>query len=370
MRFTVDQMRLFYDADLLNVQNTTYNILEGRNVQRLAGGGLKTLPSERTAQYKDICQSIASVFNNSKKIKNFFLVFEDYDLTLDHIGQAAKHALFRQYFSPYYASTEEWLADMSALETYSDYKVLTDSRGNKQICYVQRTPVSANTPVKALAIVILDADQMIKDRLNFTEATEPIMMILGREGETIFSSASDKDITFTDINKAKDYIATTADSQFNDWQYVLMMPNASVYAGLNRLQMAAILSYLLYLTAGAALSYYFAKKSYQPLSRLITKFGSEQPQDAKSEFLYLEDSISQILEKNKKIKKEFDSEMTKLRELYLSNLVLGHKEESSRSQVYRPEFSESHFNVVLFRVSDCGLLKVTGQAVGDNLASV
>lgn len=72
MQFTIEQMHLFYDADLLNVQNTTYNILEGQNVQRLAAIGLKEQPSERTAQYKDICQSISSAFNSSPKIKNFF----------------------------------------------------------------------------------------------------------------------------------------------------------------------------------------------------------------------------------------------------------------------------------------------------------
>lgn len=369
MQFTIEQMHLFYDADLLNVQNTTYNILEGQNVQRLAAIGLKEQPSERTAQYKDICQSISSAFNSSPKIKNFFLVFEDYDLTFDHIGQSSKHALYSRYFHPYYASAKDWLDDISSIEAYSDYKLLTDRDGKTQICYVQRTPVTIHTPAKAVAVVILDADQIFKEQLNFAKATEPIMVILGREGETIFSSAPDKNFSYTDVNK-KDYITTTIDSSFNNWQYVLMIPHAAVYASLNRLQIAAFFCYLACLTAGIALSYYFAKKNYQPLSRLMTMFSSTHIQNTKSEFLYLEDNISQILEKNKKIKKEFDSELAKLRELYLSNLVLGHVEESNRSRFYRPEFSEAYFNVVLFHVSDCGVLNAPNHEAGDSLASV
>lgn len=353
MQFTVEQMKFFYDTDLLGVQNFTYNILESNGVKSLINTNIPESYSVRRTQYNEICKNISA--HTSNKIWQFYVVFSDFDLVLDSAGNSSKDALFLSRFSEYYPSAEEWLNDFNTGSEYAICKTLTNSTGAKEVCYIQRTPITTSTSTKAFAIVFLNTDQIIKDRLRFTETTDPVITILNQDNEVMFSSHPDIENQQTFQNSAEKYITTTISSQFMNWQYVLSLSSDSMYKSLHTMQLTAILCCLIFLIAGVALSYYFSKKSYFPLSALVTKFSSESPRGYQSEFSYLDDKINQMFDKNKKIEKDFDTQKNKLRELYLANLLLGHQEDFPDKKNHI-QFKGNNFSLILFKVCNCGIL--------------
>lgn len=354
MHLTLEQMRLFYDSDFLKMQDNTYSILQEPEVQHLASGNVAdTLPA-RSRQYRQICNRITTTFHDTDILKNIYIVFENIDLVLDNKGHCSKQSLFDSYFSQYYNSMESWLSDMHDLQSYGGYKVLKNSKGLNNICYIQRTPVLSSANTKALAIIILDSVGVINERLSFVDSTDSVFTILGSNNEVIFSSASSD--ASEDIIYNRKHITTEANSAFCEWKYVLSAPETNIYEGLKHLQVITFSGYFLCILIGVFLAYYFAKKNYQPLERLVTKFSSDSLAPSESEYLYVERQISSLLENNKKINRQLDFAMPNLRQLYLSNLVLGHKEDKRKGS-YREKFSMQNYTVVLFRVLDCGLLK-------------
>lgn len=354
MHLTLEQMRLFYDSDFLKMQDNTYSILQDQEVQHLASGNLAdTLPA-RSRQYRQICNRIATTFHDTDILKNIYIVFENIDLVLDNNGHCSKRALFNSHFSQYYDSIESWLSDMHDLQNYGGYKVLKTPMGVKSICYIQRNPVLSSIKTKAIAIIILDSVGVINERLAFVDSSDSVFTILGSNNEIVFSSAPS--VISEDIIYNKKHITTEANSAFCNWKYVLSTPEAQIYKGLKHLQVITFSGYFICILAGIFLAYYFAKKNYKPLERLVTKFSYDSLAPSESEYLYVEQQISDLIENNKKINRELDFAMPNLRQLYLSNLVLGHKEDKGKGS-YRENFSMQSYTIVLFRILDCGLLK-------------
>ncbi len=359
MHFTIEQMRFVYDEDFLDVQTAAYNILEDSTVKSLSDSVLYLDYSQRRVKYKEVCQRIASEINDN--IEHFFVVFENDDLVLDHSGSAEKKVIYDNYFKYYYNSAEEWLADFNLAGSHNDCKILKAEDGKTVLCYASRTPVSVIAPVKATAIIILDMNELVHNRLNIAEYTSPIMTVSDQNGEILFSSQGIGTMTVHPSENESEYISVSAPSQFMNWKYTLSIPTGNLYTNLRTIQLLALLIYFIYLIFGIALSYMLSKMSYRPLSNLITKFKKEPFSASQSEFSYLDDQISRMVERDRQSQKELSSRLSKLQEHYLVDLLFGRAADSKNSEAYNLEFKNKYFYVVLFKVIDTGIFNDDGK---------
>lgn len=356
MHFTVDQMRLFYDEDFLSIQNSAYTILEDASISALAKNPFPEESSERRTQYNDISKRISSQINDS--ISSFFIMLADSDLALDSGGSSTKLPIYQRYFADCYPTPEEWLSDFSLKDKYADCKFLKDKNGKSKICYVQRMPLSTSSPLKATAVITLNTEEIVDNRLSFAEYINPVMTLLNHNNEVIYTTATEEESAIISDVKNDSYIRVSVPSQFMNWKYELAIPTQSLYKDLRNMQIIAILTYLVYLIAGIFLSYYLSKRSYRPLSLLLTKFKGEALHSSQNEFSFLDDRISQMFEKEHLTEKELSSKTNKLIENHLSNLLFG---KADLKKEYHVEFKKGSLYLVLFKVINTGIFNDESQ---------
>lgn len=358
MSFTVDQMRVFYDEDFLSIQNAAYSVLDDATLQEVAREAYTPDPTEQRLRYKNICKRIASHMNDS--ILHFFVLFEDFDLALDSAGSSTKMPMYRNYFSEYYQSMESWLSDFSLRDRYADCKFLSNGKGDNSICYIQRMPLSTSSPLKATAVIILNTEKIVENRLSLAEYINPIMTIRNHRNEVVYTTAADK-ISKIEENTTGDYIRVSVPSQFMSWKYELAIPTNSLYRDLRTMQLIAFLSYIIYLIAGVFLSYYLSKRSYKPLSLLLTKFTNDAPRGSQNEFSYLGERINQMFEKDHLTQKQLHSQTSTLQQHYLQNLLYGRAVNGASKKDYHIEFKKGFFYLALFKVQDTGIFSDPAQ---------
>jgi len=351
MYFTVDQMRLFYDEDFIGIKDAAYSVLGDSSIQTLADTYPESDPTARRIQCNNIRQRISRHIDDN--ISKFYVMFEDFDLIIDSTGTAGKSSVYRNTFKEYYPTVEQWLQAFS-MEDMHENCLYIKGNNSSIVCYLQRIPLSTATDLKATAIIVMNMEKIVENRLNVAAYTNPVMTILSHNDEIVFSTASLGD-NGSSVSKSDDYIQVSVPSQFMNWKYMLTIPSQNVYSDLNNLRTIALLTYILYLIAGIFLSYYLSKKSYRPLSLLLTKFGKASPHGTQNEFLYLGDQISRMFEKDELTQKELNSQMSKLQEHYLAGLLYGHKKDALSKKDYCVEFKKGYFCLVLFRITDAGI---------------
>ncbi len=347
MDYTVNQVCSFYDSDFSTIQNNTYNLLSESTLQYLSSGKPDNNYFVRSQQYKTITRNISSILSHTNSIDQFFVIFDKHDLVLDQNGSSTKQNLFDAHFKNYYPDMETWLKEIYECDGYSNVNVLKGADGKIQFCYIQKTPVTSPRP-KAIAIVTLNMNTFVNERLGMVKTTLPILSILDENNDVIFSFPET-----SSIEKSGKYISVTQKSAFGNLKYELKMPTSSVYGDYNNIQYLSILIFILLAIVAFSLSYHFAQKNYRPLFNLVQIFGEETILENQNEFIYLEDKINTIIKNKKKLEEASNSDKKRINELYLCNLVLGKTPPKNNHEII---FSKTFYTIVLFNVNDCGIL--------------
>lgn len=172
-------------------------------------------------------------------------------------------------------------------------------------------------------------DVSIKDFIAGTE----LQLRIVRDGEIIYSSTDsllDPAVTMQQGGKTdemrldgKPYYLCKERTKNLDWEYQLFVPKENITQNLNRLQILFVLIVALFSVVGYILSYIVAMKNYQPIQQLVNKvaLATHCNNNDKNEFSWLDKAIRNVLDEQRNLKTQIESQKPVLRDAYLTWLL-------------------------------------------------
>lgn len=123
--------------------------------------------------------------------------------------------------------------------------------------------------------------------------------------------------------EGKKYIVSQAPGALYRWTYLLLIQESMVDSPAKHIRSAMLLGLVATMVCGCALSLWLSRKQYQPLQQLMGLFqGTEKGRD---EYAYIQDQVSQILEKARTAEKDKRKGRQRLRIHALEKLLLSPK---------------------------------------------
>lgn len=293
----------------------------------------------------------------------------------DYIVGTKTNTRSERYYQAYYAekemSYETYLENLNrksqgAFVQMPDRGQMPDK--GMLLCLVSVFGVDYNKP---LATVVLEvgADKFLGD--TALETDYRTFCILDKEGNVVLSDGntdmlanlgsegileSEPELKVTD-----DAILLHARSDQNDWTYIYIMDKHQYLSVLNQMRMMMIVFLASWLAAGIALAYWFSKRNYRPLKRLVNRLErSSQTEIRKSgsadEYQYIDEMVTRILKEKKKAESRSSAQDAVLRDSVLLKLMKQNAELNAPAEELLQnigiEFRYKNFYLALFCFED------------------
>lgn len=210
-------------------------------------------------------------------IKDVYLYFERSDTVLSNAGRHRLDIFKEAVFSYDTFVFNEWI---SGEDVGIDVFSVTDDSGEEKnmIAYIRTLPIGRKGNSLGKLIIVVD-DATINEEMNKFEWIEQgTRFTINKDNEIFLANKPDEtDVGVTyeslDIDNAidsnGDMVLSYVKSDSFDWKYVYIIPKNIFFEKAKKVKRAIEISFLIVLCLGFFLSYFFAKRYYEPIDKLI-----------------------------------------------------------------------------------------------------
>lgn len=274
----------------------------------------------------DTYKDILGKHDSSQIIDDIFIYLKNSDTVISTNG----HMSSRLFYQLYYKNKDYSYEEMKSLlmqRFHGNVLAMTNSRGEKELAFLQTSLNYGGGEDSATIVVTMGEKSFEKwfDKIKWDDALE--VFILGKEGLIIGGDEDgpdvsglkygDKSLSSTILLQGKRYALVSAYSENREWEYILLMPDKLLKKEVGKIQMFAVLGFLMCITVGMGLAYLLSKKQYRPLKLVMDQF-RRQGEDP---FEYSENEYQWMSGRMKKLYEERKDSKAQLKRHYLYHLL-------------------------------------------------
>ena len=274
-------------------------------------------------------------------IKDVYLYFNKSENVLSNYGRH-KIDIFLEsnvkYDSQIFTYTPEifqnWIeSDYTGIDIFS----IEDDDGNQKnmAAYVRGLPVGRADNYIAKLIVIIN-DDLINEEMNKFEWIKQGRRFAINEYDQIYLDNNTGSIEFegsyatlesgTVIDSRNNTVISCVESDIFGWKYVYMIPKNIFFEKAKKVKRAIEMSFLIVLFLGFFLSYFFAKRYYEPIDRLIIFIQNNLKKLKKNdedEYNFIKTIITNTLDEREKYQEKVNKLSERLRNEFFMRLFRG-----------------------------------------------
>lgn len=230
--------------------------------------------------------------------------------------------------------------------------------------YVQTLPISPTEESTSQLMITIAGNSLIDAVSKKLSAYEAQTYMIDNKGKVLFSSTNEKELDkrifskipnnvsgrfYVDINGVKNVVLYSNSPQLK-WTYLICMPDSVFLSFLNRLNVIVIGAYLICLIFGLYAIYYFERRGYAPIKKIISRFGGqyENASGTGNEFDYINSRISEISQMVSSLEETVQNKNSALRDEYLLKLLKGMEVDKTKLKELNLDLSGS--DTVIFRM--------------------
>lgn len=355
-----DQMRSFYESEFEKQQLCSYSALNSYNIVNLPENFSSENTGFRNKSIGNAVSELSHAFANIDSVNNCVVIYDNTDAAITFSGYIPKKAAYNLYFEKSFPEYEKWQKEMFSFDGVSKYLRVKTTEGS-QLVSLYKWKNGGNTIV---AVLFIDTNVLI-NRAAGESSGNRIFGILSESGDVLLTN-SDADISkYKEINgnieiNGADYYAASTSSGDEKLRYIVLLPENQYKVKVRLVTGIALVSGLLCLILCLFAAYYFAKKEYVPIERIIKKIGTER-EEGESEISFIEKELEKIIEKNLSITLRLNQKGIRLRETSLANLIK-YKCEMTPEELYEEfgiDLRTSSCVLILFEIMSSGVFKET-----------
>lgn len=359
------------DNEILRVEQMAIQIAAQKEVKELIED-----PPQNEFIYNDyeIFQYLQSLMALDANLDNIYL----YRKGTDKIISANSVTSLEDFYASVHKSAdytkETWMSFLEKNHAKTLTVLPSSNEGKNFIAYVNSFPFSPVNSAKVQLVVLLDTDEITNMALKTEELQCEQFVIANKKGEVVFSYGdlvpqeklseyllkSDKKVIKDKIGGRK-IVAESRKSDVISWQYVTIVSRDIYNRQIKNLGLAIFLCALIYFAIGVSLIYFFSKRNYEPLERLITNFKKFETESGdkilNGEFDAITEKINAVYNDNKELQKLNEKNIDKLQSDYLKSILdnIINRENFARNhspENYGIEISSNIFSVILIKIEN------------------
>lgn len=296
---------------LLIAKNTAVSIMLDTNLEKISNKDTELSIPDRENIYR-IYKNIQNRLFASKELEHIYIWLLNGDTVISDLGHMNK----RSFHSLYMADsgiTFENFEEMLRQYGESEFIMLPHANGENEILCLVGKHGRGNDKSGAVIAVSISAKELEKDLISLKWHEEQALLIVLNE-YGISSDILDKDMLQKteiientlqgDIVRVHhiDYNSEILHSK-NGISYISLTPTSLVSGDAGKIRTFAMITLFICLPVVSLIAFFFTKKHYLPLQRLMYVFGEyKYINDAKDEFDWLTTKAKQIILKYEEIK--------------------------------------------------------------------
>lgn len=311
----------------------------------------------------DLLKDMAPYLITNNFISDFYIYYKDSNIIVSRDKVYTRLSQFYGYFFKYSdMSLQEWEDGILNKFHYKEYLPAQDIKINEKsysmITYIQSIPLEFPRENKGVIMVTINEEEIRK-------LLEPIN--IGQGGWAYISDGNNRviskfsrnarDIRSIQLNSqgksgfaheeidGQDMIVSFTTSQNNGWKFVTAIPSREVMSEVGYIKNIIYVIMALSLLLGALAAYFLASRNSRPIRTLVKTLRDiieSEPQKGASEYDFLQRSVYQLVNNNKKLKAVMSEQNSLLKLTFFDRLLKG--EFNSQSQI---EIMQSHIDLYI-----------------------
>lgn len=327
------------DNVLENIKKVSMELCNNPNIRHilLLKGDFKN--SDYFEVYK-LVSTLNSYRNSNNSISSIYILLKNHNTVITADGVFALADFYRDNYSAKETDFLNWLGEFDVMVPEKYFTLYMDKAhvNDNKLNYVRSLSQVPYTNLSDSSGIVLNATTLMQQLESIDTMTKGTSFIIDRNNNIIASSSpinpstvpkyqdlsGESGVLYKYIHSEKAVISYITSKQA-EWKYVTVIDNHVFYEKLNYIRYFTLLSLALIIILGLFLAYYFIKKNYNPLSKLldILKDKTRGEKSSSNEYILLENAIQQTLKDNDLINHELLSQKAVLRSNFLEKLLKG-----------------------------------------------
>lgn len=377
----VDQVVEKYLDDIgrLNMQITWNN-----SIQRLI---YSSDSSESNFQFmvREAANELKNLENSYGFVDGFYLYIHKYDIAIIPGVYRDSQLLYETVHDckggMSYKQWINFLQEKHNRDLVSIMRKTEDGSEKRSIALISSIPTGGNDAPMATVVIMLDVSKIMNSVESAQLFSNGGIYIFNNRGQEIASKTAlaesvkvDREMLTDDEGLiygkygGKEHVLTYISSKKYGWKYVSVIPNTLFWKKAVSLRNLMYLSILLSVIGGVLLTYFFAKKNYGPISKLIAEIANRMglPYDMGSnEYGYIEKAVHNTLTEKEKVAEMIRQQNYVLKASLLTRLLKGDIDSNipleESFSAFDIQFESNSFGVLLFYIKHTEMVEMAGQ---------
>lgn len=329
-------------------------------------------------QYYTIYKAFESlkVFKSSNRSNDYFVYFKAIDTVITPDFSNTSTAVYNNLYAPNKGSYAEW---MNRLSRYYSGEIISMGDGRKDasstmndLAYIRSIPIGKNGTSLGNVVIFLDQSKFwVNDGEDYLH--NGVAVIIDSHDQVLASTNSMSPplpVAYHDLSEksgmvkarfeGQDLVVSYISSSTTDWKYMILMPEDVFWDKSEVIKRAMVISLIVCLIVGGALTYAFIRRNYSPVRMMMELFKDKKNRagtegKALNEYDFMHQAIHSTLLENTDMNSRLWRQKSFMRGHFIEKLLKGREraiplEQSLES--YDLRFISDSFAVMVFNVED------------------
>lgn len=347
------QVKDYVDSQLSSADRIYSQITLFENIQFLYTGGTNFNESQLFYIYK-LLPRLRTFSASNRLIDNVFIYFPKNDYMISGAGTYDKMTI------------NNWFDCLTGLDKKKIFEIISKSdrtsyipinftdlkttsglhQRQAMIAYIRPVHPVKNQLPHAVVIIFIKQSEVLNEYNSLFSVTKGNISVISRDSRYLFGNAPDylsqkkypyfaghlnTDKPYEVAHEEGLYVVNNILSDVSDWHYILSIPEKIYYAITNEINNVMLICVIIYLVSYAAVAWYFYKKNFKPLHRLLQMFkglgkGYKEPNN---EFAFIEYSVMALIDNNNKTKSILEKQKDNIKLGILRGLISGYNSQDA-----------------------------------------
>lgn len=336
------QVREVMDNQFKAMEQLNFEITWNVNIQEmLYSNKYETFPKDKPYDMYQIAKSL-SIYKTSYPLIDSFYIYSNKDQSVI-LPTTVRSSAFA--YQTLHSSDDFPFTSWQSIMTRSNfkgfipmYRIGDDNVLRKTVAYVSTYPMEHDQPT-ATNVIMVDQSRILGAIQNMEIFNNGHVLILNEQNQVLAANSSSTmpvDFPYRDLDNGKNFYFKSNDGEeyevFNiqsprsKLKYISIVPSQIYWQKASHVRNLTYLSMIISLLGGGILTFFFLRRNYNPVRRLVQAFSKKQiPASGKkyNEFLFIQEALDSTLIEMADFKSKVEQHRHIVRSHFVEKLLRG-----------------------------------------------
>lgn len=363
--FFLNQVKQYMDNLTGEVEGLSADLAFNVNVQQILNIN-SGLTDENRYKIYECYKAVKAYSMNNMPVDHFFIYFKDLDIIIGNSKAMDSKGFIEASRFGEVMGYNKWQKIMDGYHTGNYLPISEDEKSGpvKGLIYALSIPLDLSKSMSANIIVSIDEVLLLNMMSDMEKLNGGKLVVLNEKNEVVIGSMNTvlpENLKYEDMSgtsgiinetiNGKKTVISYINSGSKTWKYVYIMPKNIYWKKILQSRRFIYGSTLLSILMGIAIIYFFVKRNYEPVSRLLKMLiGNSQSDSYENvdEYDLIQTTVCKVISEKEEINNWLSGQKEALRARFIERLLKGHIIESTA--INSMEYLDINFRYKSFAV--------------------